>query len=214
MNNEKKSSDDVGKTYLWIAVGILLIGLIGYNLYSGLTVQKIGIPGIFEIEFGPKVEPKVPESVSVGIPLSAGWKAYGPGAVGQEYKNGIMALNIGGEFDWAQLCLNLTTARRIPELERNPDGTYNLAKTVVNGKVRSDQNFKGYAYVTMFNRTGDLSGQLIEITDVMRSPDGMDIFYEVPDSNSYKDITDMCLTFSFVSNETGSINVLNVTVKK
>lgn len=31
---------------------LLLLGLVGYNFYSGLTVKKLGLPGLFEIEFG------------------------------------------------------------------------------------------------------------------------------------------------------------------
>lgn len=31
---------------------ILILLLVAVNMYRGLTVQKIGIPGIFEIEFG------------------------------------------------------------------------------------------------------------------------------------------------------------------
>jgi len=30
---------------------VLLVILIGYNLYTGATVQKVGVPGLFEIEF-------------------------------------------------------------------------------------------------------------------------------------------------------------------
>ena len=31
---------------------LLAVALIGWNIYRGVTVKKIGIPGIFEIEFG------------------------------------------------------------------------------------------------------------------------------------------------------------------
>jgi flagellar basal body-associated protein FliL len=47
MSNENKY-----KGLLWIVIALLLIVLVAYNLYSGLTVRKIGIPGIFELEFG------------------------------------------------------------------------------------------------------------------------------------------------------------------
>ena len=33
---------------------ILLLVLVGYNIFTGATVQKVGIPGLFEIEFGPR----------------------------------------------------------------------------------------------------------------------------------------------------------------
>lgn len=47
--------DDVKSLLLKIS-GTLLIIIIGYNLYTGATIQKVGIPGIFEIEFGPSTE--------------------------------------------------------------------------------------------------------------------------------------------------------------
>jgi len=43
----------------WVAkfgVGIVLV-LIAVNLFSGLIAKKVGIPGVFEIEFGPKETP-------------------------------------------------------------------------------------------------------------------------------------------------------------
>ncbi|HEY9246508.1 MAG TPA: hypothetical protein VIO11_06650, partial [Candidatus Methanoperedens sp.] len=61
MNNKKRSLDDLGKMFLWIVVALIIIFLIGYNLYSGLTVEKIGIPGIFMIEFGKKPVPEQPK---------------------------------------------------------------------------------------------------------------------------------------------------------
>lgn len=45
-------NNDKYKGLFWIVSSLLLIVLIAYNLYSGLTVRKIGIPGIFELEFG------------------------------------------------------------------------------------------------------------------------------------------------------------------
>ncbi|MDL2122183.1 MAG: hypothetical protein LWX51_03665 [Deltaproteobacteria bacterium] len=47
MSNENKY-----KGLLWIVSTLLLIVLVAFNLYSGLTVRKIGIPGIFVLEFG------------------------------------------------------------------------------------------------------------------------------------------------------------------
>ena len=49
MSNENKS-----KGFFWIVSALLLIVLVAYNLYSGLTVRRVGIPGIFELEFGAK----------------------------------------------------------------------------------------------------------------------------------------------------------------
>jgi hypothetical protein len=45
------------KSWLLVLCVLLAIALIGWNIYSGATVQKIGIPGFFEIEFGPKATP-------------------------------------------------------------------------------------------------------------------------------------------------------------
>ena|SRR3989304_10092498 len=215
------SNNDEEKSF-WSTLPGILTGIAAIiTAIAGLIIafNSAGIITIPPVNPAPTPTPELPKPISVGIPLSAGWEAYGPGAVGKEYKDGILALNIGGEYDWAQLCLDLTRARRLPELERNPDGTYNLAKTSVIGKVRTDQDFKGYAYITLKDKTGDdipfkFESVAIEITDVIRSSDGMDIFFEVPDQSIYKDIGDICLTFSFVSNETGSINVLNVTIGK
>ncbi|MDX1639902.1 MAG: hypothetical protein R3281_18220 [Balneolaceae bacterium] len=47
MNSETKP-----KTFVWAAVVVLVSIVVVVNLFRGLTVQKIGIPGIFEVEFG------------------------------------------------------------------------------------------------------------------------------------------------------------------
>lgn len=52
------SNEDRPGNRLQFLVGGLVIFLIAYNLYLGITVRKIGIPGIFEIEFGENVEPE------------------------------------------------------------------------------------------------------------------------------------------------------------
>ena len=36
---------------IWVVIITLLIILVAYNLYSGINVKKIGIPGMFMIEF-------------------------------------------------------------------------------------------------------------------------------------------------------------------
>ena len=48
---------------LMIVITVLVILLIGWNIYTGATVQELGIPGIFTIKFGPK--PTSPSPVSV-----------------------------------------------------------------------------------------------------------------------------------------------------
>ncbi len=216
--------EDTGKKSFWTTLPGILTGIAAVitaiaGLYATIYLHDGGSPS--------KSAP-VPEPISVGIPLSAGWKAEGPASAGEEYKNGIMEMNISShpeeyENNYAQLCLDLKGILRLPELERNPDGTYNFAKTVIIGAVRSDQNFKGdtgnpnIAYFTLSNKTGDnLFGSQIEITDVMRSSAGMEMFFEVPDDRIYKDVRGICLTFAFSSNRiyNGTINVLNVTIKK
>jgi len=52
--------EDRVKSCLLIVFSIVMIALIAYNLYLGVTVQKIGIPGIFEISFGTKPERPAP----------------------------------------------------------------------------------------------------------------------------------------------------------
>ena len=44
-------ADEVKAVLLKLA-GLLLVLIIIYNLYTGATIQKVGIPGVFEIEFG------------------------------------------------------------------------------------------------------------------------------------------------------------------
>ncbi|VVB90283.1 Uncharacterised protein [uncultured archaeon] len=219
--------DDDKKSFWTTMPGILM----------GIAAVMTAIAGLYATVYlhggGPSVPTPIPTPTPVtgpiimGIPLSLGWKAEGPASVGEEYKDGIMALDISshpelGDSNYAQLCLDMTRTRRFPELERKPDGTYNLAKAEIIGAVRSDQNFKGdsnnpnIAYFTLSNKTDNLFGQQVEITDVMRSSAGMELFFEVPDDRTYKDISRICLTFAFSNNKiyNGSINVLNVTIRK
>ena len=45
------TQDQAPKKMIWTVVLSLLVLLVGYNLLSGLVAKKIGIPGIFEVEF-------------------------------------------------------------------------------------------------------------------------------------------------------------------
>ncbi len=54
------SDPSSGRRFLWNIVALVLIVLVGYNLYSGVTVQKIGIPGIFEVEYAGTATPEAP----------------------------------------------------------------------------------------------------------------------------------------------------------
>jgi hypothetical protein len=40
------------KSCLQVVFAIVALALIGYNIYSGATIQEIGIPGLFMIKFG------------------------------------------------------------------------------------------------------------------------------------------------------------------
>ncbi|WP_298269918.1 hypothetical protein [Geobacter sp.] len=53
MPRENRLPGDTGaRRTIWTIVLGLLIVLVGYNIYSGVAVRKIGIPGMFEVEFG------------------------------------------------------------------------------------------------------------------------------------------------------------------
>ncbi|MFQ5826248.1 MAG: hypothetical protein ACE5IA_02720 [Dehalococcoidia bacterium] len=44
-----------GKLTPWLMVSALLVVLfVGYSIYAGLPIKKIGIPGVFSVEFGEK----------------------------------------------------------------------------------------------------------------------------------------------------------------
>ncbi len=44
--SEQKSSERLK----WFAA-IVLLGFVGYQLYSGIALRKVGVPGVFEVEF-------------------------------------------------------------------------------------------------------------------------------------------------------------------
>lgn len=45
---------------IWF-VAIVLLALVAYELYSGLVFKKVGVPGIFEIEFADRPRPELAE---------------------------------------------------------------------------------------------------------------------------------------------------------
>ncbi len=59
MSNGNPSSNSGAKNFLWVVVALLLIVIVGYNLYSGFAVKKIKISDIFTAEFAEK-----PQSVA------------------------------------------------------------------------------------------------------------------------------------------------------
>ncbi|CAN2041802.1 hypothetical protein GMMP15_580040 [Candidatus Magnetomoraceae bacterium gMMP-15] len=69
MNIDKKS-----KKTLWIIIFLFILIITGYNIYSGATVKKIGIPGIFEIEFGNKPSDTLP----AGKTFTGTWQGTDP----------------------------------------------------------------------------------------------------------------------------------------
>jgi len=54
MSNGNPSSSSGARNFLWVVVALLLIVIVGYNLYSGFAVKKIKISDIFEAEFAEK----------------------------------------------------------------------------------------------------------------------------------------------------------------
>ncbi len=54
MSNGNPSSNSGARNFLWVVVALLLIVIVGYNLYSGFAVKKIKISDIFEAEFAEK----------------------------------------------------------------------------------------------------------------------------------------------------------------
>jgi hypothetical protein len=70
------SNDEKPGNRLQFLVWGLVILLIVYNLYLGITVRKIGIPGIFEIEFGEKQEARLPPTSPT--PSRSPYPSHGP----------------------------------------------------------------------------------------------------------------------------------------
>ena len=57
------------KTFALTLVGLVLVlALVVFQLYRGLTVQKIGIPGGFEIEFGPQEQQSPTQASATPLP--------------------------------------------------------------------------------------------------------------------------------------------------
>ena len=50
--------NQLGDGKIWAVGLVFVIVLVGWQIYRGATVKKVGIPGIFEAEFGEK--PKEP----------------------------------------------------------------------------------------------------------------------------------------------------------
>ena len=67
MSNEKKSTDK-SMGFSWKLIPwTVLISLVLFNLYTGLTIQEIGIPGVFQVKFYPPDNPppdKLPPDIA------------------------------------------------------------------------------------------------------------------------------------------------------
>lgn len=61
------SNNELRKNILRTAVILLLLALVAYNLYSGLVIKKIGIPGLVEIEFGKEAGSDIVSTSTVPI---------------------------------------------------------------------------------------------------------------------------------------------------
>lgn len=63
-------SDEGSSLMAKFGIGIVLV-LIAVNLFSGLVAKKVGIPGVFEIEFGPKENPQPTQAPTTPQPTQA-----------------------------------------------------------------------------------------------------------------------------------------------
>ncbi|MDA2937712.1 hypothetical protein MYX75_05545 [Acidobacteria bacterium AH-259-A15] len=154
----------------------------------------------------PKFEASPKEEIE--IPLSAGWKAQGPGAKEGGYKDGTLALtaNLRGGDAYAELFLDLRGVR-LPGVEQNPDGSYDLADRELLALVRSDRNFKGepsrpngVQFLLKNKRWENLIGKWLPISDAMLTPDGMEVFFRVPDDKISRSVVGISLKFTIGSN--------------
>ncbi len=195
---------------------------------SLITGGKVGIKeiGLFLPEEEVKKVKKQAPEIIIYIPPTAGWKPQEPGAIGGGYKDGILELkaNLHGGDDYAELFLDLRGAR-LSGIEQNPDGSYNLAGTELVAVVRSDRDFKGDpdhpngAQFLLKNKQWDnLIGTWLNINDVMMTPTGMEIFFQVPDDSVSRKVAGISLKFTIGSNSNetykGSFFVKSIKIVK
>lgn len=163
--------------------------------------------------------------VSVDIPINANWIPQGS-ATGGGYKDGKLELKaeLQGGDDFAELFLDLTNVH-LPEIEQNPDGSYNLVGAELIALVGSDHDFKGDpkypngAQFILKNRNWDnLLGTFLAITDEMMKPTGMKTFLRVPDHKISREAAGMSLKFTIGSkskaNYKGSFSIKSVKITK
>ena len=156
--------------------------------------------------------PTTPSRI-VNIPLSAGWQVDESelGGVGVEYENGILELKTRLQGDnSAQFSLVLRDVN-LPEIERNPDGTYNLSGTELIAVVECDRNFEGR--LALFDASWDfLKGPWLNRIDATNGQ----MSFKIPDDINYSNINAISFVFASPSNETyeGSFFVKSLVLKK
>ena len=57
------NNTNIPRTTLTWFLAIVLLGLVVYQVYSGLALKKVGIPGVFEIEFADQPERRFVENL-------------------------------------------------------------------------------------------------------------------------------------------------------
>lgn len=147
------------------------------------------------------------QSEPIVIPLTAGWRAQGPGAKGSGYQNGVLELkaDLNGGDAYAELFLDLRSVRLPNEVPRNPDGTYDLAGKELVAVVSSDYDFKGASSrpngAQILLKSGppqwaNLVSPWLHIHDTMQTPQGMEIFFAIPDDAISKEVAGISLKFT------------------
>lgn len=147
-------------------------------------------------------------AIDNNIPLDAGWQPQGPGAKGGGYGKGRLSLitDLQGGDAYAELFLDLR-AVHLSGIERNPDGSYNLAGREIIALVTSDKNFRGdpshpngAQFILKNEKWESLLGTWLNITAAMMTSEGMKIFYKVPDVQISRNVAGICLKFTIGSN--------------
>lgn len=143
----------------------------------------------------------------IEIPLDAGWKSQGNIEFGGGYKEGTLELKakLKGGNDFAEWFLDLRYVD-ISGIERNPDRSYNLAGKELIAFVISDEDFKGKPshpngaqFVLKDRNWKNLEGPWINVTDEMRSPGGMRVFFRIPDEQISRNVAGISLKFTINS---------------
>lgn len=178
---------------------------------SMITKGKIEINDVQK--FLPATEVKTVESivdetdVSVNISLAAGWKPQGPGNVGGGFKDGklIIQADLKKPDDYCELFLDLRSLR-LEGLERNEDGTYNLAGREIIATVTADKSFigdqkhpNGVQFLIKDSKWDNIIGTWLNVNDSILSSDGMTVFYRIPKNTISQKVAGISLKFTINS---------------